>query len=121
MKIKALTMICAAAIAVCGTVYAQSSVDRISVHFSTPVMVGETTLPAGDFSIQVIRGASDSVMLELRSAAGTRDGILVPVSRLSDSDVDTNGHVSVILSHRNNAYQLEQIVLADHTGFQVQE
>jgi hypothetical protein len=118
---RVLTMICAAAIAVCGTVYAQSSVDRISVHFSTPVMIGETTLPAGDCNIQVIRSVSDSVMLELRSASGNGDGVLVPVSRFNDSNVETNGHVSVILSHRNNSYQLEQIVLADHTGFQVQD
>ena len=116
---KTLTMICAAAIAVCGTGRAQNFVDRIAVHFSTPVMVGDTTLPAGDCSIQVIRGSSDNVVLEVRSESGTRAGVLVQVNRLSESNVVTNGHTTVILSHRNNSYQLDQIVLPDRTGFQV--
>ena len=121
MKIKALTMICAAAIAVCGTVYAQSSVDRISVHFSTPVMIGESTLPAGDCSIQVIRGSSDNVILEVRPVSGPASAVLVQVSRFRDSNVVTNGHVTVILGHRNNSYQLDQIMLPDQSGFQVLE
>jgi hypothetical protein len=112
-------MICAAAIAVCGTVRAQSLVDRITVHFSTPVVVGETTLPAGDCSIQVIRGSSDNVVLEVRPDSGSGAAVLVQVNRISDSNAATNGHVSVILSHRNNTYKLDQIVLPDRTGFQV--
>src|ERR1022692_2131470 len=116
---RVLTMICAAAIAVCGTVRAQSLVDRITVHFSTPVMVGDTTLPAGDCAIQVIRGSSDNVVLEVRSESGAGDSILVQVNRLSESNVVTNGHTTVILSHRNNSYQLDQIVLPDRTGFLV--
>jgi hypothetical protein len=116
---RVLTMICAAAIAVCGTGRAQSFVDRITVHFSTPVMVGETTLPAGDCSIQVMRGSSDNVVLEIRSESKQGDSVLVLVNRLTDSNVVTNGHATVVLSHRNNAYQVDQIVLPDHTGFQV--
>jgi len=114
-----MTMICAAAIAVCGTGRAQSLVDRITVHFSTPVVVGETTLPAGDCSIQVLRGSSDNVVLEVRSESRAAESVLVLVNRLSNSDVVTNGHATVVLSHRNNGYQLDQIVLSDHTGFQV--
>jgi hypothetical protein len=116
---KVLTMICAAAIAVCGTSQAQTLVDRISVHFSTPVMVGDTTLPAGDCAIQVIRGSSDNVVLEVRSDSGSGESILVLVNRVTDSNVVTNGHTSVILSHRNNSYQLDQIILPDHSGFQI--
>jgi hypothetical protein len=116
---KVLTMICAAAIAVCGTGRAQSLVDRVTVHFSTPVMVGDTTLPAGDCSIQVIRGSSDNVVLEVRSASTTPAAVLVQVNRFTDSNEVINGHVNVILSHRNNIYQLDRIVFSDHTGFQV--
>jgi len=112
-------MICAAAIAVCGTGRAQSFVDRVTVHFSTPVMVGDTTLPAGDCSIQVMRGSSDNVVLEVRSESGTPAAVLVQVSRLIDSNEVTNGHVNVVLSHRNNNYQLDRVVFPDHTGFQV--
>jgi len=118
---KLLTMICAAAIAVCGTVQAQSFVDRITVHFSTPVMVGETTLPAGDCSIQVLRGSSDNIVLEVRSESKAGPAVLVQVSRFSDSDAVTNGQVSVVLSHRNNSFQLNQILFSDRTGFQVLE
>jgi len=115
---KLFTMLCAAAIAVCGSAVAQTQVDRITVHFATPVTVGATTLPAGDCSIQVLRGSSDNLVLELRSAAPAQSPILVQVSRFNDSNVSTNGHTSVILNRRNNAYQLNQIVFADQTGFQ---
>jgi len=93
-------------------------VDRITVHFATPVMVGDSMLPAGDCSIQVIRGSSDAVVLELRSAS---ESLLVPVSRLTDSDAVTNGHATVILSHRNDRFQLDEVVLPDHTAFHVQD
>jgi hypothetical protein len=118
---KTLTMICAAAIAMCGTGRAQSLVDMITVHFATPVVVGETTLPAGDSTIQVIRGSSDNVILEVRPVSGPASAVLVQVSRFRDSNVVTNGHVTVILGHRNNSYQLDQIVLPDQSGFQVLE
>jgi hypothetical protein len=113
-----LTLICAAVIAVCGTGRAQNMVDRVSVHFATPVMVGDSMLPAGDCSIQVIRGSSDAVVLELRSGS---ESLLVPVSRLTDSDAVTNGHASVILGHHNDRYQLVEIVFPDHTAFHVQD
>jgi hypothetical protein len=112
-----LTMFCAAAMAICGTVRAQSTPDLITVHFSTSVMVGGAMLPEGDCSIQVLRGSSDNIILAVRSASGTAASVLV--NRLNESRVETNGHVSVILSRRNNVYQLEQIVLPDHTGFQI--
>jgi len=112
-------MICAAAIAVCGTGRAQSFVDRIKVHFSTPVTVDDTVVPAGDCTIKVIRGSSDKVVLEVRSDSGAGTAVLVQVSRLSDSNAVTNEHVNLILSHRDNGYRLEQIVFPDHTGFQV--
>ncbi|MBZ5619421.1 MAG: hypothetical protein LAQ69_11965 [Acidobacteriia bacterium] len=112
-----LTMICAAALAICGTGRAQSSVDMITVHFSTPVMVAGTTLPAGDCTIQVLRGSSDNIVLAVRPESGKAVSVLV--NRFSDSNTVTNGQASVILSRRDTGYHLDQILLPDHTGFQV--
>src|ERR1035437_9545457 len=67
---KLFTTFCCAALALCSAVYAQSPADRITVHFNTPVIVGETKLPAGDCDIQVMRGTSDTIILVLRSQAG---------------------------------------------------
>jgi len=111
--------LCAAALAVCGSALAQVQVDRISVHFATPVTVAGSMIPAGDCIIQVLRGSSDSVVLKFQPEATAQSAILVQVNRLNDSNVETNGHASVVLSHNSKGYQLEQIVLADQTGFQV--
>lgn len=111
-----LTAVCAAAIAIGGTMFAQSSPDLITVHFATPVMAGGTMLPAGECSIQVMRGSTDNIILAVR-ASGVAASVLV--NRVNSSSVETNGHVNVILSRHNNVYQLDQIVLPDHSGFQV--
>ena len=109
----------AAALAVCGSAVAQFQVDRISVHFATPVSVAGSLIPAGDCNIQVLRGSSANVVLKFQSEAPEQSAILVQVNRLSNSNVEVNGHASVVLSHNSKGYQLEQIVLADQTGFQV--
>ena len=107
-----MTMLCAAAFAICATAGAQSTPDLISVHFSTPVMVGGALLPAGDCSIQVVRGSSDNIILAVRAASGPVASVLV--NRLNNTGVETNGHVNVVLSHRNNVYQLDQIQLPNY-------
>ena len=115
---KKLMMFCAAVIAVCATGHAQT-VDRITVHFSTPVMIHERILPAGDCSIQVLRGSSDNIVLELRSASQASDAVLVLANRLTNLDAPSDGHATVVLSRHANGYQLDQVLLPDHTGFQV--
>ena len=67
---KIFTTFCCAALAIGGALYAQSSPDHMTVHFDQPVMVGETKLPAGDCDIRVMRGASDTTILLLRSENG---------------------------------------------------
>lgn len=111
------TMICAAAMSLCGTLLAQSSPDLITVHFATPVMVGDVMLPAGDCSIQVLHGASDNIILAVRSASGGVASVMV--NRLTDSNIETNGHVNVVLNRRSKGYQLDQILLPNHNGYQV--
>ena len=114
---KAIAMICAALVAVCGTVRAQSS--EIKVHFANPVTVGQVVLPAGDFEIQRMESNTSTVLLELRSEAG-RDNVLMvqalrePVSHPADVP-------SVVLARHGSAFLLEQIWLPDGTGFKVLE
>jgi hypothetical protein len=115
---KMMTMICAAAMAVCGLASAQSLPDNISVHFDVPVMVGETTFPAGDCNIQVLRG-SDNVILKFSSTSTSAGATLVQVNRLIDTDSPANGSATITLTRRSNTYQFDKLIFPDHTGFQV--
>lgn len=113
---KLFTIICAAAIAVGGSLNAQGLVNTVSAHFATPVVVGVKTLPAGDCTIQVIRGSSDSVVLSLRAATGETSNILV--TRLYDGNPVMNGNANIILERRADGVHFERIWLPDHTGFE---
>jgi hypothetical protein len=114
---KIYTTLCCAALAVCSAIYAQSPVDHMTVHFSTPVIVGETKLPAGDCDIQVLRGSSDSIILVLRSQAGPYTSVVA--SHLSEADTDGEGSTSVVLNRRGNDLHVYRILLPDHTGYQL--
>ena len=114
---KIFTTICCAALAVCGAIYAQASSDHIKVHFNTPVMVGETKLPAGDCEIQVMRGSSDSIVLVLRSQSGPYAAALA--SHLTENNTDADGSASVVLSRHHDGLQVYRILLGDHTGYQL--
>ena len=114
---KIFTTFCCAALALCSAIYAQSPADRITVHFNTPVIVGETKLPAGDCDIQIMHGSSDSIILVLRSQGGP--STLAVVSRLSEGNTDADGGTSVVLSRRGNDLQLYRILLNDNTGYQL--
>jgi|HubBroStandDraft_6_1064221.scaffolds.fasta_scaffold1693896_1 hypothetical protein len=112
--------ICAAAIALCGLLNAQSAitVDQVKVHFSTPVEAGGATVAAGDCSIQVVRGATDNLMLELTPETGP--GVLVVVNRFDKPANYTEGRgtTQVILSKHDGIYRFERILLPDHSGFE---
>lgn len=119
---KIMMTICAAALAICGTLGAQTatSVDRFAVRFSTPVVVGTTTVPAGECSIQVLRGSSDNLILAVRSESGVTVSVLV--NRLNDMDNNTqftDGQPKIILSRHGNQYRFERILMPDHSGFEV--
>ena len=113
-----LTAICALAIAISGVAQAQS-VDMITVHFSTPVIASGATLPAGDCTIQVLRGSSDNVFLVIRSKSGVNANVLV--NRISEPLADTDGRTSVVLTRSDSGYHLDRILLPDHTGFRVMQ
>ena len=114
---KIFTTFCCAALALCSAIYAQSPVDHMVVHFNTPVIVGETKLPAGDCDIQVMRGSTDSIILVLRTPGGP--SIAAVASHLSEGDTDAEASTSVILNRRGNDLHLSRILLADRTGYQL--
>ena len=76
---KIMMTICAAAIAISGTLCAQpaTSVDRVNVRFATPVEIGGSTIAAGDCSIQVLRGSGDNIILAIRPESGPTVSVLV--------------------------------------------
>jgi hypothetical protein len=106
--------ICAAGLSICGFLSAQIPVDTISVHFSSPVIVGEKTMPAGECTIHVIRGSGDSVILSVRAETG--ETVAVLVNRLNDG---RENNASVVLGKHGKELRLEQVWLPDHTGFSV--
>jgi hypothetical protein len=109
---KSLTLILAIAAILCGTMLAQQ-VDSLNVRFNAPVVVGETTLPAGDCHIQVVRGSGDNVLLVFRSTGKT---ITALVSRLYSLDESSEG-TRVVLNKETS--RVDRILMGDGTGFQL--
>jgi hypothetical protein len=101
------------ALTLCGAALAES-VDTINAHFTTPILIGDKTLPAGDITFNVLRG-SNSVVVAARSQDGTAATVLV--NRVYDGE--EGGHTTVVLGRHGNALKLERIWLDDRTGFAV--
>jgi hypothetical protein len=113
---KIFTTLCCATLALCGAIYAQTPNDHLTVHFNTPVTVGETKLPAGDCDIQVTRGTSDTTILVLRSQAGP--SVLATANHLSDDSTDS-ANTSVVLNRRGNDFHLYRILFAGGAAYQL--
>ncbi len=113
---KLVTTFCCAALTLCSAIYAQAPADHMTVHFNTPVIVGEARIPAGDCDIQLMHGNSDSVIMVLRSHGGIATAAVV--SRLSESGTDAAG-TGVLLTRRGNDLHLYRILLEDRTGYQL--
>jgi hypothetical protein len=116
---KKLMTIGAVILAACGLALAQGMVDHVNVHFSNPVLVGSKTIPAGDCSIQILRGTSENLVLAVRSQSGVV--VTVLANRLDEMDMDDVGDNAEVFLTRsdNNEYRLNRIVLPDHTGFEI--
>ncbi len=113
MKIS--TILFAAALTICSSALAFSP-DTITVHFATPVLAGETMLPAGDVTIRVMRG-NNHVILTLRSDAGvTTTLVAARVTEFGDRQAES---ATVVLGRHGNDLKIERIWLPDHTGFAV--
>ncbi|SPE33810.1 conserved exported hypothetical protein [Candidatus Sulfopaludibacter sp. SbA6] len=118
---KIMMTICAAAIAICGTLSAQpaTTVDLVKVHFSTPVQVGDATIAAGDCSIQVLRGSSDYLILAFHPESGHTVSVLANRVSEQSGDTSTGKFPEVVLSRRGNDYRFERFLMPDHSGFEV--
>jgi hypothetical protein len=89
----------------------------MTVHFNTPVIVGETKLPAGDCDIQVMRSPGDSIILVLRSQAGP--STLAVASRLSEGNQDAEDTTGVVLNRHGDDFHLYRVLIANRTGYQL--
>ena len=116
---KIFTTLCCAAFALCSAINAQSPADHITVRFNAPVIVGETTFPAGDCDIQVTHASSGNIMIVFRSQGGPSAAMVA--SRLSASDTDIDGSTSVVFNRRGSDLHLYRILLNDHTGYQLND
>jgi len=115
---KKLMTIGAVILAACGLTLAQGLVDHVNVHFNNPVLVGSTTIPAGDCSIQIVRGSSDNVMLTVRAHSGAVATVLA--NRMDEMDTENVGKdAEVFLTRDGNDYRFDRIILPDHTGLEV--
>jgi len=111
---KALTMMCAAVLCVCWAAFAYPG-DTITVHFANPVVVNDTTIPAGDVTITVQR-SNPSVTLTFRSDSGVI--VNAVATRINDYD-ETRPETTVVLGKQGNALRVERIWLPEHTGFAI--
>jgi len=112
---KKLTVICAAAFALCSAVVAQNLNERVTVHFSTPVIVGQTKLPAGSCDIQVVRGSSNNTIIVFRAENGVSAAAVA--ARVSPSDTD--GASSVALSRHGNDLHLYRVTLSEQVAYEL--
>ena len=101
-----------AALALCATAFASG--ETVRVHFSTPVMIGEKVLPAGDVTFHVNHGTS-SLLLTVHAENG--ESAAVVVNRLHESEAPNN--TSVILGRSGNALKFERLWLSNGAGFGV--
>jgi hypothetical protein len=111
-----LATFCAAAIILCSAAVAQNLNERVTVHFSTPVIVGDTKLPAGACDIQVVRGSSNNTIIVFRSESGVTTAAVA--NRVSPSDLDGTGS-SVGLNRHGNDLHLYRVTLAEHVAYEL--
>ena len=114
---KIFTTLCCAALALGSALYAQAPADHMTTRFNAPVIVGETTLPAGDCDIQVTHAASGSIIIVFRSQSGLSTAAVA--SRVSESNTDAEASTSVIFNRHGGDLHLYRVMLSDHTGYQL--
>ena len=115
---KIFTTLCCAALALGSALYAQAPADHMTTRFNAPVIVGETTLPAGDCDIQITHAASGNIIIVFRSQSGLSTAAVA--SRVSESP-DIEGSTSVIFNRHNGDLHLYRVMLSDHTGYQLSD
>lgn len=87
--------------------------DMVTVSFATPVHVGSTTLPAGEYTIRQLPSASQPRLLEFSTAKGTH--IETTVTTIASIDNNDNKDTSVILKQNGGESYLHQIWIKGKT------
>ncbi len=113
-----LAAFCCAALALCHAAVAQSLTERITVNFSSPVLVGSTRLPAGACEIQVLRGASNNTIIVFRSENGVSASA---VANHFSPAADADNLSSVVRSRRGDDLHIYRINCADHAGYELNQ
>lgn len=112
-----LSTIGAVILGACGASAANTTIDMVKFHSSTPIMIAGTELPAGDNTIQVLDGSDGNAVLLVRSESGQQAMVLT--NRLNASGIHADSAAQVTFQRRGNVYRLDRIWLDDRTGFQV--
>lgn len=84
-----------------------NSHDNVKVHLSTAAHIGETKLPAGDYTIQFLDTTSGLPVLEVQSEAGVH--VLVMANR---NYTNVSDKTNVILTADGVDYRISAIHLA---------
>ncbi|HEX3747211.1 MAG TPA: hypothetical protein VHW09_24915 [Bryobacteraceae bacterium] len=118
---KNMITIFAAAIALCGMASAQqaTSVDQVKVHFDTPVLAGGSVVAAGDCKIQVLRGATDNLILAMHPQTGGTVFVIATRASNGTTSADQSKSAKVVLSKRGDTYRFDRIVMPDQSGFEI--
>ena len=107
------------ALAVVGIAGAQGINSSIKLHLDQAVMVGETSIPAGDCTIQVLNGNSDTLALLVRSAAGMQTTVMI--NHINPIDARTHNAANVTLKSHDGRFWLDTVWISGDQGFQVLE
>ena len=84
-----------------------AATDNIRVTLPMDAHIGETRLPAGEYTIQATNTSSGEPVLEVESAAGIH--ILVPANRREES---TSGKTNLVLMHDGADYRVSAVHVA---------
>jgi hypothetical protein len=94
----------------CITAPAQGPIhDRINVTFSQPVVVGDKTLPPGEYTIRQLESANNVRLLEFSSENGTR--VEATAATFATLDNLTRQETKVVLQQRGGNQYVHQVWL----------
>jgi hypothetical protein len=100
------------ALALCASAFAAPT-ETVTVQFSSPVVIGGKTLPAGEVRFNLHHG-SNSVLLIAHAENG--EAAAVVVNRIYEMG---DGHTSVVLGRSGNTLKFERLWLDNGSGYAV--
>lgn len=83
--------------------------DRLTVTFSQPVVVGDKTLPPGEYTIRQLESANNPRLLEFSSEDGMR--VEATASAFATLDNLTSNETKVVLERRGGNQYVKQVWL----------